>query len=336
MAIMRLCLLALFIVPATLPAQGMPAPTVVIGGDNDRGATLGRVRSIAVLPKVLVVLERDAPHIQVFGHDGRLRQTLGRAGAGPGEYRAPFALGPDPESGELLIVDPANSRLTRYSVSDTLALESTTQIDVPMTRAVCRNGAPLLALAGLDSIPIRELQLVGGLFVGRAGIGRKASRHVLANHPRLQSYIAEGPMLCTPDQGRIFVASPLLGEILAYRPSRPTETVLISVPEFRPLKFAPVGAGVQLSMPEGGFYERIVDLRVRGNVVVVTIARIEATAPRSEETRGFRVVEIRDVQPSIVPGNHAWHEVGRLGTIRVCLRHEPVPTIGYFPQHECP
>jgi hypothetical protein len=297
---------------------------------------LGRVKDVAAFQRVLVVLEGDAPYLQVFGHDGRLRQTIGRAGAGPGEFRAPFALAVDAAKAELLIVDPANARITRYAVSDTLALTSTTQVDVPMIRAVCFNGAMLVGLAGLDSVPIRELNLTGERLIAGAGIGRKASRHALAQHPLLQSYIADGPVLCAPDQGRIFVASALLGEILAFRPSRPSEAVLLSLPEFRPITLKAVGRALQLSMPDAGYYERVIALGVRGNDLEVTIAKIEATTPRGEGAMSYRVVEIRGTETSVIRGKRGWQRVGQVGTTHVCLRHDPVPTIGYFPERECP
>lgn len=294
------------------------------------------MKDVQIVGNTLVVLEEDPPHIRVFGHDGRLRQTFGRAGAGPGEYRAPFTLTGDSGRQEVFVVDPANARVTRYVVADTLALEATTPVDVPMTRAVCRENAGLLALAGIDSVPVRSLDLRGGRLVGKEGIGRKASRHALASHPMLRSYVAEGPMLCATSQDRILVASALVGEVLLLHPSRPAETKLISLPGFRPLAFAAVGAGLQLSMPASGFYERVVGLRMRRGAAVATIARIESEAPRSEVITGYRLVEIRDTEAKVVDGMRASQEVGRIDGRVICLRRDPVATIAYWAQRDCP
>jgi hypothetical protein len=284
---------AIALLPALLVVSSQPRPTVTIGGEDGRGAILGRVKDVQVVGNALVVLEEDPPHIRVFGHDGRLRQTLGRTGAGPGEYRAPFTLAGDSARREVLVVDPANARLTRYLVADTLALVATTPVDVPMTRAVCRDSAGLLVLAGIDSVPVRSLELRRDRLVEKDGIGRKASHYALASHPMLRSYIAQGPMLCATSQDRILVASPLVGEVLVLQPSRPAETILISLPGFRPLSFAAVGAGLQLSMPASGYYERVMGLRMSSGTPVATTARIASEAPRSEVITGYRLVEIR-------------------------------------------
>jgi hypothetical protein len=92
---------------------------------------------------------------------------------------------------------------------------------------------------------------------------------------------------------------------------------------------------VQLSKPDAGFYEQIVGLRIRADAVDVTIARIENSG-RIAQIVGYRVVEIRDLVVRAVSGLHIWKEIGRVGDSLVCLRHEPVATIAYFPRAECP
>lgn len=150
---------ALLFLASTATSQ---EPRILIGGEEDRGAILGRVVQVIALPQGLAILERSAPHLRYFDAQGRLRQTLGRSGAGPGEFRAPFSLSFDHTTGQLSVVDPQNARVTLYAVGDTLALRTTHQVDVPMIRAVCARGPRVVAIAGMDTYALK-CRLHGGV-----------------------------------------------------------------------------------------------------------------------------------------------------------------------------
>lgn len=108
--------------PAHLAAQTGPRlelgpPDLEIGGyEADPEALIGELGGVLLLPDGgLVVGDRIALHLKVFGPDGRFVRSVGRSGAGPGEYDYLLQMdwcGP----GELWVED-ANSRVHRYSES---------------------------------------------------------------------------------------------------------------------------------------------------------------------------------------------------------------------------
>jgi hypothetical protein len=74
------------------------------GGADALGASLTSVQDVAVLGDELLVLESSPQRIGVFGLDGSWRRDIGRAGAGPGEFRGPRSLG---VTGDLIWVGDA-------------------------------------------------------------------------------------------------------------------------------------------------------------------------------------------------------------------------------------
>jgi hypothetical protein len=69
----------------------------------------------------LFVSDRGSGSVLVVDADGRLVRTLGRAGAGPGEFRRPEGLWA--VDGELVVLDGGNGRLSRWDVEEGRLLE---------------------------------------------------------------------------------------------------------------------------------------------------------------------------------------------------------------------
>ncbi len=131
----------------TPPSSGIE-PTWVIEPDVRIGALQGdgpevfsEIKSIApLLDGRIAVLDAHAQEIRIFDKDGEYLRTLGRPGAGPGEFgRADGLLvGPD---GLILVRDPANSRLSFFNPDDGLVAEQRAEIFVSGPRWEATNDA---------------------------------------------------------------------------------------------------------------------------------------------------------------------------------------------------
>ncbi|MGD9523392.1 MAG: hypothetical protein AB7N73_05670 [Gemmatimonadales bacterium] len=80
------------------------APESVIGGTG--------VRSFAVSPAGVIVVDNGERHLRVIAPDGSLLRTIGRAGEGPGEFAGPLQLGWLHDT--LVVVDPGLARVTLF------------------------------------------------------------------------------------------------------------------------------------------------------------------------------------------------------------------------------
>lgn len=93
-----------------------------IGSKAGDGAdSFGFIQSVAIFPSgVVAVFDGSVPALRLFAPDGKLLRTLGRDGAGPGEYRnLTLGLLVD-RDGILLMYDPRNSRLNRWKEDGTV------------------------------------------------------------------------------------------------------------------------------------------------------------------------------------------------------------------------
>lgn len=333
---MRLIAWLCALVPNLVVGQGHAGPVrVLVGGDDSRGAALGTVQQVVVVRTGIVVLENAAPYLRYFALDGRLRQTLGRQGAGPGEYRSPTSLVVDSTQRLLWVVDPQNARLTRYQLGDTLALDQGFPVDVPMIRAACIRNGRLFALPALDSALIRELTIERGRLVGGLRLGRKRSAHPLAAHPLLRMRMGDGPLVCTPSTQRLQVASSDLGEVLSVPLDPAKDVTLLPVPGAQLMAMTAEGRALRFSQPTAKYYERIEGLRDEPMGLTVDLARRELDG-RAEITTGYRQVTLRADGSVASSVTSTWRPVGFAVGRAVCFRSDPVPTIGDVAGGRCP
>lgn len=120
----RRTLALLTLLPAALgaqaPAKWRLVPEVTYGASDASEAELEQVRDFEVAKNGnVLVVDAKAHSVKLFAPTGKFLKSLGRSGAGPGEYAQPngIALGPD---GTLWVHDPKNNRLTQLRDDGTL------------------------------------------------------------------------------------------------------------------------------------------------------------------------------------------------------------------------
>ena len=92
-------------------------PVWSVGGDADHGLSLSQLYPFQVGTRSngeTLILGAKERRIYVLTSDGKVRDSLGRQGEGPGEFADPFSLtvGPD---GSIAVVDPGLRRIVRWS-----------------------------------------------------------------------------------------------------------------------------------------------------------------------------------------------------------------------------
>ena len=99
----------------SLAAQEAPVtltPVARIGCDFCEGPEqFGRISSLGVRGELVVVGDRDAPHLRVFDFQGALVSAFGESGEGPGELAFPMAVRAAED--EVTTVDMGRQRVLR-------------------------------------------------------------------------------------------------------------------------------------------------------------------------------------------------------------------------------
>lgn len=117
-------------------------------------------RRLLLIDARVLVLERGQPFLKVLSLDGRLLQSTGRRGGGPGEFQAPTALAYNRGRRELVVLDAASRRASVYSYRDTLVFQRTYAVDVAAEDA-CYMGSRLFVMALEHNRLLHELQPQG-------------------------------------------------------------------------------------------------------------------------------------------------------------------------------
>ena len=89
--------------------------------EGDGPDSFGSIRAFALFPDgTMAVFDKSVPALRLFGPTGKYLRTVGRSGAGPGEYRNDaLGLAVD-RDGVLIMYDLPNSRLNRWKQDGTV------------------------------------------------------------------------------------------------------------------------------------------------------------------------------------------------------------------------
>jgi hypothetical protein len=129
---------------------------MVIGGDSEApGHDLYQVRGVVELPdNGVAVLNAGTQEVRLFEADGSYRGRIGRSGEGPGEFRAPIALGRAGDT--LLVYDGALRRLSRLDLDGHLLDETPNPASWswPAIAMLVASGHDLVAIDVSGSTPV--------------------------------------------------------------------------------------------------------------------------------------------------------------------------------------
>ena len=330
MHVLRSTLLGV-VTTSALSAQNPTAPAAIIGGEENRGAELGTIQHVLVLPSRLVVIDGSAPFYRVFDHTGRLVQSFGQAGSGPGEYRAVDAIAYDSASREVWVYDRRLARLTRFAAGDTLRPIASHQSSVTSVSALCAMNGRFYALSAHGGRFVHELAVQENRIESRRSYGEpKTARDVAAN-PGLRNNSANGALYCDAPREVVYAGATLYGEIHRVDLQTGTHT-FTPIPAFVGMEFRPNGDAVMMSMPARGWVDRIVDLRMaRGGVEVVL-----AASPAGPGRSPFSLLTLTSAGAASARVAYAWRPLGRAGGRVVCSTDDPAPTIAFFALERCP
>jgi len=314
---------------APMGAMAQSQALITIGGD--RGIELGEIRDVGAWSRRLVILDKNAPHLRVVDETGRLRQTTGRSGSGPGEFAVPVALSFDSATNSVFVVDQANARVTEYVLDDTLRLSKTIPTSVVNLRDLCVLRGRYFGNSGSRTQLLDELELSEGRLVPRRPLGKPQSGHPLAAHPLVVGRSSEGPLLCD-GSGFIWVASRYLGEVHRVSLDGGTQETVV-VRDFHGIQLtAGSGGSLTFSAPDGWYEEVSALLPLRAGVRVVV-----TRSTRDGSVSGYQFVDVASDLQSQTPRIAAnWIETAATSRGVVCVSNDPIPTVSVFSGTRCP
>lgn len=330
---LRLLLAVLLTVP-TASASTQARAIWTIGGPDAVGTEMGRIQKVLVLPHLLVVLESDQPFLKVFDHNGRLVQSTGRSGGGPGEFRRPSTISFDARTRELAVVDGTNLRVTVYPVSDTLLRPRLLRIEEVSTRGICVLGLHTFSVAEKATTMLRELVMSEDHLDIVRRFGTARSLHELGKYPAVTNQ-AGGMLWCDTSQQRLIVGSPVLGEVHVVAPSgEPHRTY--SLPDFKGLEIGIDQGNLFSRRPNAGHYDLFVDLVDVDGTVSAVVKRWSTGASGPPRLEGYVLMPIDSLDRALTPLLMAWRPVGRIGRGVLCAQDDPIPVISLFASSVCP
>jgi hypothetical protein len=315
---------------AAVSSAAQLQPVVTVGGGRST-VELGTILDVVALPSHFLILDKNAPHLRLVDQNGQLRQTVGRAGSGPGEYLVPSAVAFDSAANRVLVVDRANARVTEYHVGDTLRLGRTLPTNVVNLLDVCVSKGKLFGISGSKTTLLEELEIQDGRLVSKRGLGKPRSSHPLANHPMVVGRSSWGPLYCDPS-GFVWIASKVLGDV--HRVNIGTgEHQTVAVRDFHPIRLqAEAGGALSFSAPDGWYEE------ISGVVTTSSGLRVVLTSlNRDGSVREYQFLDLAsDLSSQGSRIASKWRQIDGSSRRAVCIVDDPVPMVTVFNGGRCP
>lgn len=186
----------------SMPRLALQPVVEICAGRDDTPCQFVNAELVAVAPDGRIAVADMMGELREFDEDGSYLRAIGRAGAGPGEYRALVAMGYD-DDGYLTTLDQAGMRVQRFD---------TAGVSGDATRA------PMIP--GLMGVSVARGRVALFALPGAAAIGDTVMVHVLLVDPATGD-TASLPALPEPaiaaGDGSIFPISPLFSTMPSTR-----------------------------------------------------------------------------------------------------------------------
>lgn len=305
-----------------------------IGGEESRGAELGSIRNVLVLPQHIVVLERDAPFLRVFDFDGTQVQVIGRKGAGPGEFNAPTGIAWDSAGQRLLVVDPSNARVSTYPVADSLGAPTLLALEEIGVRKMCSVGGTLYGINRQSEHLVQALVIRDGRVAGVRSFGIRRTAHPLGKHRLVSTRVNDGPFLCDEASGTMYIGSAMLGELQVIDIGTLAQRSL-PIPGFSgiDLSIEDGGSTLRQSVPEAGMelFENIVN---GPDGILLVLGKWSRQPGARPAPVGYEAIPLTDGALGI-RASHDAMPVGYTPRGIVCVAANPYPTITIVEGKRC-
>lgn len=320
----RPVLLALLVVSGVLPEAGLaqartmrPRMLAEVGGISPEGDPLLLPLRAVADDSTIYVFDNGDHSLKAFDWHGRPRWTLGRQGAGPGEFAVVtgFTRAAD---GRLWVSDAGNARVIVVSPAGEVERQ------IRPARVLMPGGAVPLADGGFLA-----QTLAAGPFLARfdaQGVFTRAlevppdlvGRSVLEAH--MVGDISEGYPLFGALQGdRFYVVSPTGDAVRGYRGVQPME-----FPKWQATKVAgPRGAKVDAMRPVPGNLSGVLSVVRQGGELMVLIGSAAEPSHQVVDVYDFERGKYRE--SFLLPG--PCNTLASVGHRLVCMRLNPVPTV---------
>ena len=316
-------------------ATSSTKPEVVIGGEHGLGGELVGPQTVLLYGQSLLVLEREAPFLKLFTlANGRLRQSVGRLGSGPGEFRSPSALAVDTQGRQLIVFDPANGRATTFRLGDTLTLDGTRSVPLHVEDA-CFADRRLYVLGLHEGHLVHELASGASELRKVRSIGRPAVNHPLADHPMFQDRVAQGVILCKESASQVIIGSLSVGSIHVLDLVRGQQATFM-LQGFIPLRFEAVPNGLRQSLPAGGQFDEVVGLHWAAGGVRVVTGRGNLAHHGRDDYLQYSETLLSLTGDQRIVGRTRWREIGRYRDRTICYQATDYPTVAVFRTSRCP
>lgn len=260
----------------SLAQSQTPVGRVVFGGEADRGVALEKPQDMMLTRSGVVVVESGAPYLRLLSSSGRLLHSGVKAGSGPGEVRHISAVSVSPARDALLVFDPALRRVSRFRVTDSIALMDAHSVPLEVD-AACLLGGTLWASGVHDTQGIvHRLSIRDGQYVVAQSLGTYKVGHPLQGNRLFWQHVVASRMLCNEAKNQIVVASRQLGVL--QRINIATGAVsMVRVPGFEPLHFAMEGQSMVVQRGPQGVSDEILYVTEQPNGYRVIVGRTDKT-----------------------------------------------------------